>query len=98
MAAFAGLAPRIHQSGSSVRAQSRLCKVGSARLRKGLYFPAMSALRHNPLIRDLGARLSAQGKCKMVILGAAMRKLLHIAYGVLKSGKPFDANLAAQIS
>lgn len=96
VAAYAGLVPRIRESGSSVRGKPRLSKVGSPRLRKCLYFPAMTALRWNPLIKALGLRLSAQGKPKMLILGAAMRKLLHLAYGVLKSGKPFDVNFCAQ--
>ena len=96
VAAFAGLVPRLRESGSSVRGRPRLSKVGSPRLRKCLYFPAMTALRWNPLIKALGLRLSAQGKPKMLILGAAMRKLLHLAYGVLKSGKPFDANFCSQ--
>jgi len=43
----------------------------------------------------MGLRLREAGKCKMVILGAAMRKLLCIAFGVLKSGKPFDPNYDA---
>ena len=90
VAAFAGLVPRIRQSGTSVRGRSRLSKAGSSRLRKGLYFPAITALRHNPLIRALGERLKEKGKSKMLIVGAAMRKILHLAYGVLKSGKPFD--------
>jgi transposase len=96
VAAFAGLVPRLRESGSSVRGKPRLSKVGSPRLRKCLYFPAMTALRWNPLIKALGLRLAAQGKPKMLILGAAMRKLLHLAYGVLKSGKPFDVNFNAQ--
>lgn len=96
VAAFAGLVPRIRESGSSVRGRSRLSKVGSSRLRKSLYFPAITALRFNPLIKALGLRLSAQGKSKMLIIGAAMRKLLHLAYGVLKSGRPFDPNFVAQ--
>ena len=96
VAAFAGLVPRIRESGSSVRGRSRLSKVGSSRLRKSLYFPAITALRFNPLIKALGLRLSAQGKSKMLIIGAAMRKLLHLAYGVLKSGKPFDPNFVPQ--
>ena len=95
VAAFAGLVPRIRESGSSVRSRSRLSKVGSSRLRKSLYFPAMTALRFNPLIKALGLRLSAQGKSKMLIIGAAMRKLLHLAYGVLKSGQPFDPNFVS---
>jgi transposase len=96
VAAFAGLVPRIRESGSSVRSKARLSKVGSSRLRKPMYYPAITALRFNPLIRALGLRLSAHGKSKMLIIGAAMRKLLHIAYGVLKSGRAFDANFVAQ--
>jgi len=98
VAAFAGLVPRLRQSGTSVRGRSCLSKVGSWRLRKGLYFPALTALRFNPLIRALGERLQAKGKSKMLILGAAMRKLLHIAFGVLKSGKPFDPNFVVQMA
>jgi len=98
VAAFAGLVPRIRQSGSSVRSRPCLSKVGSARLRRALYFPAMVALRFNAPIKALGKRLSAKGKSKMLILGAAMRKLLHLVYGILKSGKPFDPNFSADFS
>lgn len=89
-AAFAGLVPRHNQSGSSVKGKPRLCKVGTARLRKALYFPAIVATHHNPVIKAFSERLRQRGKCPMVIIGAAMRKLIHIAFGVLKSGKPFD--------
>jgi len=95
VAAFAGLVPRIRESGTSVRGRSRLSKVGSSRLRKSLYFPAITALRFNPLIKAFGLRLSAQGKSKMLVVGAAMRKLLHLAYGVLKSQRPFDPAFCA---
>lgn len=98
VAAFAGLVPRIRESGTSVRSRARLSKVGSSRLRKSLYFPAITALRFNPLIKSFGLRLLAQGKSKMLIIGAAMRKLLHLAYGVLKSKRPFDANFCSQTS
>lgn len=90
VAAFAGLVPRQHQSGTSVRGKPRLCKVGAARLRKAMYFPAIVATQHNPAIKAMSQRLRERGKCPMQIIGAAMRKLIHIAYGVLKSGKPFD--------
>ena len=90
VAAFAGLVPRHHQSGTSVLGKPRLCKVGAARLRKALYFPAIVATQHNPAIREMSQRLRERGKCPMQIIGAAMRKLIHIAFGVLKSGKPFD--------
>lgn len=92
-AAFSGLVPRERQSGT-LRGQPRLAKLGSARLRHALYFPALTASRHNPVLRAFSVRLRAAGKHKMVVVAAVMRKLLHQIYGVLKSGKPFDATLA----
>ena len=94
VAAFAGLVPKHRESGSSVRGRPKLCKVGTARLRKALYFPAIVATHHNPIIKAMSERLTQRGKCRMVVIGAAMRKLIHIAYGVLKSGKPFDPHYA----
>ena len=92
-AAFAGLVPRLVESGT-LRGRSRLSKVGPARLRKALYFPAVAALRWNPTIRAVRARLHAAGKPTMVIIGAAMRKLIHLAYGVLKTGRAYEPTCA----
>lgn len=89
-AADAGLTPSERSSGTSVREKPRLSKIGNSRVRKILFFPALAAMRFNPLIQALRQRLLAQGKAKMVVVGAAMRKLLHLAYGVLKNKKPFD--------
>jgi transposase len=88
-AAFAGLVPRVCESGT-LRARGRLVKIGPGRLRKALYFPALAALRANPTLQALKVRLTAAGKPKMVIVGAAMRKLIHLAFGVLKSGRAYD--------
>jgi transposase len=71
-----------------------LAKTGNGRLRRALYLPAIVAMRHNPTVRALAQRLRARGKRPMVIVGAAMRKLLHLIYGVLKSGRSFDPALA----
>ena len=87
-AAFAGLVPRLIESGT-LRGRSRLSKIGPGRLRKALYFPALTALRWNPTIRAVRARLHGAGKAPMVIVGAAMRKLIHLAYGVLKTGRAY---------
>jgi transposase len=92
LAAHAGLTPRQHHSGSSVRRRSRLSKTGSSRLRTLFYFPALAAINWNPIVIALAHRLEERGKHRMIVVGAAMRKLLHLAYGVLKNGKPFDAN------
>ena len=94
VAAFAGLVPRERQSGSSVRGRVRLSKIGNARLRKALYFPAVTALRCSPFFQAWADGLRQRGKSKMSIIGAAMRKLIHLAYGVLKTGKPFDPQWA----
>jgi transposase len=93
LAAYAGLTPSHYQSGSSVHRRARLSKMGRSSLRKHLYMPALAAYRWNPVIQALRQRLLAKGKPKMVVVGAAMRKLLHIVYGVLKTGRPFDQNV-----
>ena len=95
MASFCGLAPRHRQSGSSVRGKSTLSKTGSSRIRKALYMPAVVAMSCNPLIKRFRARLKESGKCSMVIIAAVMRKLIHIIYAVLKSGRPFDPAIGA---
>ncbi len=96
LAAYAGLTPKEFRSGSSVNGKPRLSKIGSSRLRQALYFPAISAKRYNPIIHAFCDRLLQRGKHTMTIIGAAMRKLLHLAYGVVKSGKPFNPNHCAE--
>lgn len=93
--AFAGLDTKRHDSGSSVHGKPRLSKMGHSGLRRGLYMPAVVAMTRTPWGRSFASRLLAAGKPKMLILGALMRKLVTIAYGVLKSGKPFDPALHA---
>lgn len=90
VAAYAGLVPSQATSGASVQRRPRLAKSGNSHLRATFYMPALSAMRCNPLVRALADRLSKKGKPTMVIIAAAMRKLLHLAYGVLKTGLPFD--------
>jgi transposase len=95
-AAYAGLNPSHRQSGSSLDAPSRISRIGNATLRAALYFPALAAIRWNPLVAALRQRLKDQGRLKpKQIVGAAMRKLLHLCFGVLKTGKPFDPNHAS---
>ncbi len=91
--AFAGLDPRQHESGSSVKGKPRMSKVGHAFLRKALYMPAMVALYKTAWGKSFRQRLAASGKPPMLIIGAMMRKLIHVAFGVLKSGKRFDPTL-----
>ena len=88
-AAFLGLVPVVHESGSSVRGRSHLSKTGNAQLRAKLYMAAIVATRHNPDIRHQYERLLRHGKSKMSALGAAMRKLVQICFGVLKHQIPY---------
>lgn len=92
--AFVGLSPRHRQSGDSIRGKSHISRVGHRRLRKILYWPAISAMRYNVAAAALKQRITASGKTTKVALIAVMRKLVHWIIGVLKSGKPFDVNLA----
>lgn len=93
-AAYGGMAPSEYRSGKSVHRETHLSKRGNVHLRRALYFPAITASRHNPAVKALYDRLLARGRCHMVAIGAAMRKLLMIAYGVLKSRKEFEYALS----
>ena len=92
-AAFAGLDPRQHESGSSVKGKLRMSKIGHAFLRKALYMPAMVTLYKTDWGRRFRERLAAAGKPPKLIIGAMMRKLVHVAFGVLKSGTSFNPAL-----
>lgn len=96
LAAQAGVTPQKHQSGTSVN-RTRLSKLGNGRIRKALYFPAIVAVKHNEIIKKFAERLRQTGKTKMQIVCASMRKLLHIAFGVIKNKRPFDPNPALPI-
>lgn len=93
VAAFAGLTPGQAQSGTSL-STSRLVKWGNSHLRAVFFMPALNAHVWNPLIAALRQRLLDRGKSKMTVNVAVMRKLIHLCFGVLKTGKPFDPNHA----
>lgn len=90
LVAFAGLNPRHHQSGKSTRAHTPISKQGRATIRAALFMPAIVAKNHAPCLRPWIERWQQRGLCPMEIVVALMRKLLHLVYGVLKSGLPFD--------
>lgn len=90
LVAFAGLNPAHHQSGSSVHKQTTISKTGNAAIRAILYMPAIVAKRFNPRLRAFAQHLLDRGLCPLQVIVAVMRKLLHLIYGILKSGRPFD--------
>jgi transposase len=98
LAAYAGLNPRGFRSGSSVHKKTRISKEGRAFLRYILYMPAIVAKQHNPIIKEFCKRLADRQLAQMAIVVAAMRKLVHIVFGVLKNQRPFDPNYGKQFA
>lgn len=92
LAAYLGLVPVERQSGTSLHGRPKLSKTGPRALRSLLYMPAVAAQTWNPHIRALRERLRAKGKAPKAIVGAAMRKLVHLCFGVLKTRTPYEAN------
>lgn len=95
-AAYCGLNPSRNTSGTSVRKRSKVSKQGRSGLRKCFYMPALVALKHNPMVIDLDKRMTASGHVRMEVVVAAMKKLAHQVYGVLKNQTPFDPDFAAK--
>ena len=89
-AAYLGLVPVQHESGSSIKGRAKLSKAGNPIIRAKLYMAAVVAIRYNPDIKAQYERLTGKGKSKMSAIGAAMRKLVHICFGVLKHQIPYQ--------
>lgn len=96
LAAFIGVTPRQRQSGTSVKGRTMLSRTGHAEARRALYMPGLVAKRHNPVIVAMAKRLEQKGLAPKAIVGASMRKLVHMIYGVLKSNRRFDARIPMQ--
>lgn len=93
LAALVGLAPYNDDSGQ--RQGVRHVRGGRAIVRRALYLAALSAVRHNPVFRTFRERLAARGKRPKVILIAVARRLLVVSNALLRSGLPWQAELAA---
>ena len=93
-AAFIGVTPRHVESGSSLHPRSRISKAGDAELRRALFMPARSAKIYNPLLKPWAEQLNQRGLAAKAVTAACMRKLIHIAFGVLKHQQPFNENWA----
>jgi len=90
LVAYAGLDPQPHQSGTSIHQPTRISKRGNARLRAALFLPAVVAKNRSDYFQAFVERMEKDGHCPMSIVTAVMRKLLHLVYGMLHSGLPFD--------
>lgn len=90
VASYFGIAPTQHQSGTSVKGSGRISKAGSPKVRKQLYMAAVASLKCNPHCITFKERLKAKNKNGYEIMTAVAHKLLRLAYGVAKSGLPYD--------
>ena len=92
VAAYLGLIPKQNESGK-FKGRTTLSKVGPAKLRAKLYMAAIVASSYNPDIKAQRERLLKTGKTKMQALGAAMRKLVQICFGVVKHQSEYQPQI-----
>jgi transposase len=88
--AHSGLDPVHRESGASVNKPSRISRHGNSRLRRGLFMPALVAVRHDDHMKAFYQQLQARHKSKLQALMAVARKLLHAIFGIFKTNTPYD--------
>lgn len=96
--ALAGLAPREHTSGTSVRGRKGICKMGNGHLRNVLYMCSVSAIKHNGACKDLYERLKAKGKRSKVALIAVCDKLLKQAFAIATKGTTYQPDYKGSLT
>jgi transposase len=92
LSALAGLAPYARDSGAS--SGPRSIRGGRPGVRRAMYLAALSASRRDGPLKEFADRLKARGKRAKVVLIAVARRLLVIANAVLRTGAPWDPELA----
>ena len=94
LVSLAGLSVKDHQSGTSVRGRSQIDRQGRKDLRQAMYMCALVAKRCSAEMRAWAQHLTDQHKARKVVIVAVIRKLLHIVYGVWKSGQEYQPAVA----
>lgn len=97
LTAYAGLDPRIRQSGHALNNTGRLTKRGSSYLRRSIFIAAGVARQRNPYFKELYDKKRAEGKSYTVAVCVVARKLLAIVRAVWLSGKAYDVNIHGQV-
>jgi len=98
ISSFLGLAPNERSSGSSIRGRTRISKTGNPLVRNHLFLCSFTACQHNLQCKALYDRIVAKGKSKKLALIAVCNKLIKQAYGISKSGLPYDKNYVSKLS
>lgn len=96
LVAYAGLDPRVHQSGEFIGKRAHLSKRGSTYLRRALWIAAMAATRNDPGFKALLEQKLKQGKHYQVAMGAVANKLVHVLYAVLRDGRPYQVSAVSE--
>ena len=89
LAAFIGICPFEHQSGSSVYRRPQADAAGPARMRKLLYLASMRMRANFPEYKKYYERKTAEGKSGKLVLNNISNKTLKLICGVIRSGKPY---------
>ena len=87
---YVGLAPRIYQSGTSVKGKSHICKMGMKRIRQLLYMCSLTAKESNFACKQLFERLVEKGKSKKLAIIAVANKLLKQAFTIVKKNELYN--------
>ena len=98
LCSYVGITPTIRESGSSVRARSRISKVGNKKLRNLLFLCSFNACKHNKSCRLLYERIVNKGKSKKLALIAVANKLLKQCFAIAKSGRPYDESYVSVLA
>lgn len=94
LVAYAGLAPRIFQSGKTINKKPRISKLGMNDLRRSLFMCAFAAIKNNEGCKKLYDRLRAKGKAAKVALVAVCHKLLRQAFAMVKNNTAYSAEFS----
>jgi transposase len=92
LASYAGFDIKEKQSGTSVKGKPKISKRGNKHLRKAMYMPSLSAIKHDDRFKAVFTRLVARHGIKMKAATAVQRKLLEMIYTIFKTGKPYNKN------
>ena len=90
LVSYAGLDVQEKVSGTSVHGKPRISHKGNSYLRKAMYFPALTAIKHAPKMKNIFVRLVSKHGIKMKAAVAVQRKMLELIYTLWKKNEPFD--------
>jgi transposase len=90
LASYAGIAPRTHQSGTSIKGESA-GKAGNKALKNALFLSAFASLRSDPLSREYYDRKRAEGKKHNAAIICLARRRLKIMFAMVRDQRGYRA-------